>query len=164
MTLRWPTVRDSQDDLVRALDAGADDYITKLFHIRELTARLRAAIRRNRSMNPMGTVLAIGEVELDPARRTVRKNGAPIHLTPKEFDLLRYLMRHAGVPVTHSRLLQAVWGPEYGHKLEYLRTFVRQLRLKIEDTPAQPTYLLTDAYVGYRFRDLAIEAGSKAYP
>jgi len=96
-------------------------------------------------------VLAIGAVQLDAARRTVTKSGSAVHLTPKEFDLLHCLMRHAGMPVPHSRLLQTVWGPEYGNELEYLRTFIRQLRLKIENDPAHPTYLLTDAYVGYRF-------------
>jgi two-component system KDP operon response regulator KdpE len=146
------SVRDSQDEMIRALDAGADDFILKPFHIRELTARLRAGIRRVRAgfEKPLPTV-AIGDIELDPASRTVKKHGQSVHFTPKEFDLLYYLMRHAGMPVTHSRLLRAVWGPEYGNELEYLRTFIRQLRRKIEDRPAAPAYLLTDPYVGYRF-------------
>ena len=95
----------------------------------------------------------IGNIELDPARRLVRKSGEPVHLTPKEFDLLRYLMAHAGLPITHARLLHAVWGPEYGGELEYLRTFVRQLRKKLEDDPAEPAYLLTDSHIGYRFAE-----------
>jgi two-component system, OmpR family, KDP operon response regulator KdpE len=148
------TVRDSEDDKVQALEAGADDYVTKPFHIRELTARVRAAIRRAQTLEGnTNTAICIGNIELDPARREVRKAGDFIHLTPKEFDLLHYLMAHAGLPITHGRLLNAVWGPEYGHEVEYLRTFVRQLRKKIEDDPAAPKYLLTDVQIGYRFRD-----------
>ncbi len=147
------SVRDSQDDKVRALDAGADDYVTKPFHITELIARLRAAVRRTRlygSNSPSG--ISIGDIELDTARRTIQKAGRLIHLTPKEFDLLHYLMAHAGLPITHQRLLQGVWGAEHGNELEYLRTFIRQLRLKLEDDPAKPSYILTEAYIGYRFR------------
>ena len=148
------TVRDSEEDKVAALDAGADDYITKPFHIRELAARIRAAVRRSSAsrVDP-DAVIRIGNIELDPARRLVRKAGEPVHLTPKEFDLVRYLMAHAGLPITHARLLHAVWGPEYGGELEYLRTFVRQLRKKLEDDPAEPAYLLTDSHIGYRFAD-----------
>ena len=148
------TVRDSEDDKVAALDAGADDYITKPFNIRELAARIRAAVRRSSaSQVDLEGVIRIGNIELDPARRLVRKTGELVHLTPKEFDLLRYLMAHAGLPITHARLLHAVWGPEYGGELEYLRTFVRQLRKKIEDDPADPTFLLTDSHIGYRFAE-----------
>ena len=116
-----------------------------------MSARLRAAVRRNRASIGPTKLFTIGDVELDPARRTVKKRGQLVHLTPKEFDLLRYLMSNAGMPIPHARLLQAVWGPEYGNELEYLRTFIRQLRVKIEDDPSHPAYLLTDAYVGYRF-------------
>jgi two-component system KDP operon response regulator KdpE len=146
------TVRDSEEDKVLALDAGADDYITKPFNIRELAARIRAAVRRSSTsyVDP-GAVIQIGNIELDPIRRLVRKAAEPIHLTPKEFDLLHYLMAHAGLPITHVRLLRAVWGPEYGGELEYLRTFVRQLRKKLEADPADPAYLLTDSHIGYRF-------------
>ena len=148
------TVRDSEDDKVAALDAGADDYITKPFNIRELAARIRAAVRRSSaSQVDPDALIRIGNIELDPARRLVRKAGEPVHLTPKEFDLLRYLMAHAGLPITHARLLHAVWGPEYGGELEYLRTFVRQLRKKLEDDPAEPAYLLTDSHIGYRFME-----------
>ncbi len=153
------TVRDREEDKVSALDAGADDYITKPFNIRELAARIRAAVRRSRvSKIDADAVMHIGNVELDPARRLVRKSGEPVHLTPKEFDLLRYLMAHAGLPITHARLLHAVWGPEYGGELEYLRTFVRQLRKKLEDDPAEPAYLLTDSHIGYRFAEAKPEA------
>jgi two-component system KDP operon response regulator KdpE len=153
------TVRDREEDKVTALDAGADDYITKPFNIRELAARIRAAVRRSSaSKADPDAVIRIGNIELDPARRLVRKSGEPVHLTPKEFDLLRYLMAHAGLPITHLRLLHAVWGPEYGGELEYLRTFVRQLRKKLEDDPAEPLYLLTDSHVGYRFAEAKPEA------
>jgi two-component system KDP operon response regulator KdpE len=148
------TVRDSADDKIDALDAGADDYITKPFHVGELTARVRSAVRRSRlAQGESETVIAIGEIELDRERRLVRKSGAIVHLTPKEFELLYCLMSHAGKPLTHARLLTSVWGTEYGSELEYLRTFVRQLRKKLEDDPARPKYLLTESYVGYRFSD-----------
>jgi two-component system, OmpR family, KDP operon response regulator KdpE len=148
------TVRDSEDDKVQALEAGADDYVTKPFHIRELTARVRAAVRRAQALedNTKG-VIRIGDIELDPARREVHKAGNPVRMTPKEFDLLHYLMAHAGLPITHGRLLNAIWGPEYGNEVEYLRTFMRQLRKKVEDDPANPKYLITDVQIGYRFRE-----------
>jgi len=147
------TIRDSQDDKVEALESGADDYVTKPFHMRELTARVRAAIRRSRLKDaPPEDILQVGEIALDPGRRQVSKAGKAIHLTPKEFDLLHYLMTNAGRPIAHSRLLTAVWGPEYGGELEYLRTFVRQLRKKLEDDPAQPSYLMTEMWFGYRFQ------------
>jgi len=145
------TVRDSEDDKVEALDAGADDFITKPFVIPELTARLRA-IRRGRTITTIRPdLLVVGEITLDPPRRKVTKAGVTLHLTPKEFDVLEYLMNHAGMPVRHHELLQAVWGPDYGGEVEYLRTFVRQLRRKIEDVPAKPKYLATEAFIGYRF-------------
>jgi two-component system KDP operon response regulator KdpE len=148
------TVRDSEDDKVEALDAGADDYITKPFNIRELVARVRAAVRRARTPRvDTNSLIQVGSITLDPDRRLLRKAGALVHLTPTEFDVLHHLMAHAGLPITHARLLQAVWGPEYGGELEYLRTFVRQLRKKIEDDPANPKYLLTDSHVGYRFAE-----------
>jgi two-component system KDP operon response regulator KdpE len=147
------TIRDNQDDKVEALEAGADDYVTKPFHMRELTARVRAAIRRSHIRDePPETILQVGGIALDPSRRLVSKNGKSVHLTPKEFDLLHYLMLNAGKPIAHSRLLTAVWGPEYGGELEYLRTFVRQLRKKLEDDPSQPSYLMTEMWFGYRFQ------------
>ena len=152
------TVMDSEDDKVLALDAGADDYITKPFQVRELTARLRSAVRRRNAEDTYRDApIRHGQLELDPVKYRVLKNGHPIHMTPKEFEMLHYLMMHAGEPIPHARLLKSVWGPEYGNELEYLRTFVRQLRKKIEDDPKNPQYLLTDAYVGYRFNELPQE-------
>ncbi len=147
------TVRDGLEDKVEGLEAGADDYLTKPFHLRELTARIRAALRRKELFeeNKSG-VSRVGDIELDAARREVYKSGRLIHLTRKEFDLVHLLMSNAGLPLSHERLLTAVWGPQYSHEVEYLRTFVRQLRKKIEDDAANPTYLLTDIQVGYRFR------------
>jgi len=148
------TVRDEEDDKVEALDAGADDYVTKPFQIRELTARLRAAIRRSKASEvPSDSPIVIGSLVLDPGRRRVEKMGQEIHLTPKEFSMLRYLMEHAGRPVPHNRLLTSVWGPEYGNEREYLRVLISQLRKKIEADPARPTYILTESYIGYRFRE-----------
>jgi two-component system KDP operon response regulator KdpE len=150
------TVRDQEADKIEALDAGADDYITKPFSILELAARLRSAVRRaTGSFVDPGTAIVIGEIELDPAARTVQKADSALRLTPKEFDLLHYLMRHAGQPVSHAQLLRAVWGADYGGELEYLRTFMHQLRRKIESDPSAPEYLLTELHFGYRFRQAA---------
>lgn len=148
------TVRDNEDDKVEALDAGADDYVTKPFQIRELTARLRSAVRRFRApSSPTETPLTIGAITLDRVRHSVQKNGIGVHLTPKEFEVLRYLMEHAGRPMPHGKILAALWGPEYREEREYLRVVVSQLRKKLEDNPAQPAYVLTDSYLGYRFRE-----------
>jgi len=137
------TVQGGEDRKVEALDAGADDYITKPFQLRELIARLRAVVRRNKNSEEEEAVILIGDVSLDASRHLVLKNGRTVHLTPKQFD--------AGKPVPHAKLLRSVWGPEYGNELEYLRTFVRQVRMKIEDDPANPKYLLTESHIGYRF-------------
>lgn len=146
------SVLASEEDKVLALDAGADDYITKPFQLRELTARLRSAVRRRSAQDIEASVpLRFGEIELDPVRYQVCKRGQPVHLTPTEFAMLHYLMLHAGQPILHSRLLKSVWGNQYGAELDYLRTFVRQLRKKIEDDPANPRYLLTHSHVGYKF-------------
>ena len=147
------TIRDGQEEKVEAFEAGADDYVTKPFHLRELTARVRAAVRRAElAGRPPDESIRIGEIALNPALRTVDKAGRRIHLTPKEFDLLHYLMTHAGAPLAHDRLLTAVWGADYGKELEYLRTFIHQLRRKLEDAPSRPSYVLTEAWYGYRFR------------
>jgi two-component system KDP operon response regulator KdpE len=148
------TVRDDEEDKVEALDAGAHDYVTKPFQVRELTARLRAAIRGSKTNAGLfDSVIVIGDLVLNPGRYRIEKFGQEIHLTPKEFEMLHYLMQHAGRPVPHHRLLTSIWGPEYGNEREYLRVLVNQLRKKIEDDPSRPTYILTESHVGYRFRD-----------
>jgi two-component system KDP operon response regulator KdpE len=148
------SVRDKEDDMVLALEAGADDYITKPFRFRELLARMRAVRRRTRSVdNSHPEILRAGELELDLTNRILRKCGREVRLTQREFDILAFLMSHLDMPVPHARLLKAVWGPEYGGETEYLRTYVRLLRRKIEKDPAQPEYILTEPWVGYRFRD-----------
>jgi two-component system KDP operon response regulator KdpE len=148
------TVQGSEERKVEALDAGADDYITKPFQLRELIARLRVAARRNKITDEDATVFMIGDVCLDSSRHLVQKKGRAVHLTPKQFELLHFLMANAGKPVPHMKLLRSIWGPEYGHELEYLRTFIRQIRMKIEDDPANPKYLLTESHIGYRFSEL----------
>ena len=114
------TVQESEDRKVEALDAGADDYITKPFQLRELTARLRAAVRRNKLDDDSNRIISIGDVLLDPDRHMVEKKGRPVHLTPKQFEVLHYLMVNAGQTDSSRRLLRSVWGPEYGNELEYL--------------------------------------------
>lgn len=148
------TVQDSEEQKVEALECGADDYITKPFSIRECVARIRSAVRRAQTPErPEDAPVQIGDIQMLPTQRIVSKSGRPIHLTKKEYDILYYLMLHAGRAVTYGRLLSSVWGVEYRNEVDYLRTFVRQLRKKIEDDPSNPKYLLTDAYVGYRFAE-----------
>jgi two-component system KDP operon response regulator KdpE len=146
------TVRDSEHDKVAALDAGADDYITKPFSTPELMARIRAALRRMPSSPEGGPQsVQLDDIEINLATRRVISNGREVRLTPKEFGLLQYLLANPNVPIPHGRLLQAVWGPDYGDQVEYLRVFMNQLRKKIEPDPAHPRYLLTEPWVGYRF-------------
>lgn len=160
------TVRDGEEEKVEALELGADDYVTKPFSTRELIARIRTAVRRVRApVRPEDAPIEIGEIRLDPVKRRVTRRGAQVHLTRKEFDILFCLMVRAGRVVTYARLLTAVWGADCREEVEYLRTFVRQLRKKIEDDPSNPVYLLTDVYVGYRFADaqmLQEDAGATA--
>jgi two-component system KDP operon response regulator KdpE len=151
------TVRDTEDDMVQALEAGADDFVTKPYRFRELVARLRAVLRRVQAADEAaGQVLRAGELELDLEKRTLKKVGTEVHLSPTEFDLIAFFFRHRGVPVTHARLLRAVWGPEYGNETEYLRSYVRMLRKKIETDPARPEYILTEPWLGYRFCDPSV--------
>jgi two-component system, OmpR family, KDP operon response regulator KdpE len=159
------TVRDSEDDRVQALEAGADDYISKPFRLRELVARLRAVGRRIKiDVAPAENVLRVGDIEVDLERRTLKKSGQPIHVSPTEFNLLAYLMERPGIQVDHATLLRAVWGPEYGGELEYLRTYIRMLRRKIEADPGKPEYLVTEPWIGYRFRIPSGSAESPAVP
>jgi two-component system, OmpR family, KDP operon response regulator KdpE len=148
------TVRETENDKVKALEAGADDYVTKPFRLRELVARLRAVLRRTHAPGTAAAeTLRAGSIEIDCKRRLLWRGGEPVHLTPKEFDLLAFLMQNPGIPLTHAKLLRMVWGPEYGNELEYLRSYVKMLRKKIENDPAKPEYILTEPWVGYRFRD-----------
>jgi two-component system KDP operon response regulator KdpE len=146
------TVHDAEQDKVAALDAGADDYITKPFSMPELLARIRAALRRLPTSPEGGAEsVRLDTVEINLATRRVISKSGEIRLTPKEFDLLQFFVANPNVPIPHSRLLQAVWGPDYGNQVEYLRVFVNQLRKKIEPDPSKPRYLLTEPWVGYRF-------------
>lgn len=146
------TVRDQEDDKVEALESGADDYLTKPFSMRECVARIRATMRTASHISPpQNQPLTVGELRIDPDRRLFYKRDEPVHLTPKEYGILEYMMRHEGRAITHGRLLNNVWGPGHRFEVETLRTFIRTLRKKIEDNPAEPQYLLTEAYLGYRF-------------
>ena len=145
------TVRNAEKDKVEALDAGADDYVVKPFGTPELLARIRAALRR--APLPQDSAperISLRDVEVDFVSRQVTVRERHVRLTPKEFDLLRYLVTHPNKVIPHRELLQAVWGPDYGDEVEYLRVFVNQLRKKIEPQPAKPRYLLTEPWVGYR--------------
>ena len=145
------TVRDSENDMVKALEAGADDYITKPVRLRELIARLQAVRRRISIEDGIeSAVLRVGDLELDVNRRLLYRDGEFVHLTPTEFQILALLMRNEGALVTHAQLLRSIWGPEYGTELEYLRSYVKALRKKIEQDPSRPRYLLTEPWVGYR--------------
>jgi two-component system, OmpR family, KDP operon response regulator KdpE len=144
------TVRDNESDKVGSLDAGADDYVTKPFNPPELLARIRAALRRTPSTQGPAGRIALGSVEIDFDTRQVTARGRQVRLTPKEFELLRYLVAHPNKVLSHRELLQAVWGPDYGDQVDYLRVVVNQLRKKIEPKPSEPTYLLTEPWVGYR--------------
>ena len=146
------TVRDSEQDTVGALDAGADDYITKPFNSSELLARIRAALRRMPALHDSATGrLTLSSVEIDFDTRQILGGPRAMRLTPKEFDLLRYFVAHPNKVLTHREILQAVWGPEYGDELDHLRVVITQIRKKIEAQPSKPAHLLTEPWVGYRF-------------
>jgi two-component system, OmpR family, KDP operon response regulator KdpE len=146
------TVSDAEEDKVAALDAGADDYVTKPFGTPELLARMRAALRRlPMSADRVDQTLQLGDLQINLAHRRVIVKDRQIRLTPKEFDLLQYLAANPNVPISHAKLLQAVWGPNYGDQVQYLRVFVNQLRKKIEEDPSRPRHILTEPWIGYRF-------------
>ena len=147
------SVRDLEKDKIGALDAGADDYITKPFSMQELLARIRAGLRRS-PLAPEASqpALHLDNLEVNFATRRVIAGGNPIRLTRKEFDLLQYLVSNSNTPIPHRKLLQTVWGPDYGNEIVYLRVFINQLRKKIEPDPAKPRYILTEPCVGYQFR------------
>ncbi len=152
MAIIMLTVRNTDNDKVEALDAGADDFVVKPFSTPELLARIRAAMRRL-PVAPQSSPERIraGALRVDFAARTVTSGTRTSHLTPKELDLLRYLTQHATKAVPHRELLQAVWGPDYGDQVDYLRVFIKSLRKKIEPNPEQPEYILTEPWIGYRF-------------
>lgn len=145
------TVHNTEAAKVEALDAGADDFVTKPFSTPELLARIRAALRRLPVAPSSPSRLRVGTLTIDFGARTVAQNNAVSRLTPKELDLLRYLTQHANEAVPHRELLQAVWGPDYGDQVDYLRAFIKSLRKKIEPTPDSPRYITTEPWVGYRF-------------
>jgi two-component system KDP operon response regulator KdpE len=145
------TVRKAESDKVAALDAGADDFVTKPFSTPELLARVRAALRRVPIAQGSATRLQFGELVIDFAARTVARGGANTHLTPKELEVLRYLTHRANEAVSHRELLQAVWGPDYGDQVDYLRVVIKNLRRKIEVDPEHPHHIKTEPWMGYRF-------------
>ncbi len=157
------TVRNAERDKVLALDAGADDYVVKPFGMDELLARIRANLRRTATgESPLPFVSK--ELSIDFERRRVTVRDAEVHLTPKEYDVLKLLVLEEGKPLTHRRLLQAVWGPDYGDEIENLRVVINQLRKKIEADPAHPKLLLTEPWVGYRFQPASPAAKSNSRP
>ena len=144
------TIRNSERDKVQALDAGADDFVVKPFGVQELMARIRAALRRSAPGDTAPPFLT-DDLQIDFEKRVVMVKNNPVRLTPKEFELLRHLVANQGKTLGHRRLLQAVWGPDYGEETEYLRVFINQLRKKIEPDPRKPRYIHTEPWVGYKF-------------
>ena len=145
------SVKGEEATKVEALDAGADDYLTKPFGMGELLARVRATLRRSPETSSEATTIEEGDFHIDLESREVQVNGKDVHLSPKEFDLLLFFIRNAGKVLTHRMLLAKIWGGDYTEQTEYLRVFVRHLRKKIEADPAKPRYILTEPWVGYRF-------------
>jgi two-component system KDP operon response regulator KdpE len=148
------TVRNSEKDKVAALDAGADDFVTKPFSTPELLARIRAALRRLPVSQSSPIRLRMGKLLIDFGARTVANGSRTAHLTPKELDLLRYLTQSPNKTVSHRELLQAVWGPDYGDQVDYLRAIIKNLRKKVELNPDDPQYVVTEPWVGYRFNGM----------
>lgn len=145
------SARDQEPQKIKALDSGADDYVTKPFGIGELLARMRTSMRHAHRIGPEATTITIGELRVDLAARLVYRKGAEVHLTPLEYGLLVTMLKHVGKVLTHRFLLQEVWGPQDSQENHYLRVFVASLRRKLEDDPARPRYILTEQGVGYRF-------------
>src|ERR1700681_635985 len=145
------TVHNTEADKVESLDAGADDFVTKPFSTPELLARIRAALRRVPVSQSSPATLRVGQLVIDFVARTVANGAATMHLTPKELEILRYLTQRTNQVVTHRELLQAVWGPDYGDQVDYLRVFIKNLRKKMEVNPDRPEYITTEPWVGYRF-------------
>jgi two-component system, OmpR family, KDP operon response regulator KdpE len=145
------TVRKGEEDKIEALDAGADDYVTKPFSTPELLARIRANLRRLPvSLQEGAQTIDLDGVQISLGTRRVSGRGKDVRLTPKEFEVLHYLIANPNVAIPHSKILQAVWGPDYGNEVEYLHVFVNQLRKKIEPDPSKPKFILTEPWFGYR--------------
>lgn len=147
------SARDREAEKIAALDLGADDYVEKPFGIGELTARIRTGLRHSKTSQLASETIDADGLLIDLAHRTVMRSGVQIRLTPKEYDLLVLLARHAGKVMTHRALLTSVWGPAHGEDLQYLRVFIGQLRAKVEQDPASPRIILTELGVGYRFSE-----------
>jgi len=145
------SVRGDEKDKVRALDEGADDYVTKPFGIEELLARIRVALRRSAGTTVAALLFTAGDLEVDLSKRVVKRRGQILKLTGTEYELLAYLVSNSGKVLTHRELLHNVWGPEYGDEREYVRVFIGQLRRKIEDDPSNPRFVVTEPRIGYRF-------------
>jgi two-component system KDP operon response regulator KdpE len=143
---------DAEGDKIAALDAGADDYVTKPYAVGELLARLRAALRRVTTPGATSPAVTFGDVSVDLALREVTRDGTPVHLTPREYELLAELARHPGRVLTHASLLRAIWGPTFVGETHYLRVQMASLRQKLEREPARPRHLVTETGVGYRLR------------
>ncbi|WP_262266128.1 response regulator [Microvirga yunnanensis] len=148
------SARDREAEKIAALDRGADDFVNKPFGVGELMARLRAALRHRMQRNGETPVVRVGGLEIDVPRRRVTWQGSEVSLSPREFDLLAFLARHAGKVVTHRQILTAVWGPAHEHDTQYLRVYVGQLRQKIEPNPSDPSFILTEPGIGYRLSDV----------
>jgi two-component system, OmpR family, KDP operon response regulator KdpE len=155
------TVRNAQRDKVSALDAGADDYVVKPFGIEELLARIRSALRRYAPGDALAPFVST-DLSINFEAREIIARGKIVHLTPKEYDVLKYLVANQGKPLAHRRLLQAVWGPDYGDETENLRVVINQLRKKIEVNPSRPKYILTEPWIGYRFQPSSSAAAKEA--
>jgi len=147
------SVRDDERGKVEALDLGADDYVTKPFGVDELVARIRTALRHRFQAQGEKPVFTAGDLAVDLVRRSVKRGGEEVHLSPKEYDLLAELVANAGKVLTHRHILSKVWGPAHTEDAQYLRVFIRNLRSKLEPDPARPQLILTEPGVGYRLRD-----------
>jgi two-component system KDP operon response regulator KdpE len=152
------TVRNSENDKIEAFDSGADDYVLKPFSMPELLARIQAALRRSSVERDLPKI-ETPDLKIDLETRIVNVHGRRVHLTPKEFEVLHALVREEGKAVTHRRILQAAWGPDYGEEIEKVRVVIRSLRKKIEEDPANPRYIVTEQWFGYRFQ-IPVEANS----
>ena len=145
------SVREDEKDKVKALNEGADDYVTKPFGIEELLARIKVALRHSAGSTTSASVFTARDLEVDLSQHVVKRRGEIIKLTRTEYELLAYLVSHHGKVLTHKELLHNVWGPEYGEESEYVRVFINQLRRKVEDDPSNPQFILTEPRIGYRF-------------